>query len=952
MILPRFLRLLLLGFIAASLFGLQPAQGASGWPVAPPTAALLLDQRDPAGLAWLSAVGAQRLADYGAFSLWQLPASQANRAAFEQPSLRRAATRIQLRGMSIDTALAQPEPSLPATLRATATAGPAPRLWMVQFAGPLQPAWLNQLRSAGQTVAGCLPAYTCILWGPDASAPLQSLDKLVRWSGPFHPAYRLHPDLRPAGSLRLNAVDPLQVTLQFLNVPEAATDLAVLKTLAQVNTPPHPVLNYLNLRASVPAANLDRLAALPTLFNLEPYSDPVKNDEMQAQILAGQLANSPGALTASGPGYLAWLAAQGFSTNPNDYPIVDVVDDGIDNGTTSPLHLDFYANPASEARVSRISFQHSCLADNPNPNGVEGHGNINAGILAGYNADGGGMPYQDAAGFAFGLGISPYGRIAGSKIFGPGFSLGACGSSYTGLVSDAYSAGAQITSNSWGSESAFGYDSGAQEYDALTRDASPDTPGDQEMLNIFSAGNKGSSATTVGSPGTAKNVLTVGATDLPRDISYIDGCNVPSSASAANIAFYSSRGPTGDGRAKPELVAPGTHIQGPASQDSAYSTTAPSICGGAAPNKHYYPPQQILYTMSDGTSHAAPAVSGAVQLAWERYTNLFGQPNPPSPAMLKALLLNTPRYLDGVSSGGNLPSMSQGWGMPDLNSAFDTTTRYLRDQTTIFTSSGDIYAISGTIPDPSKPFHVTLVWSDAPGTTVGAALVNDLDLEVTVGGVTYLGNVFTGANSSAGGAADDLNNVENVFLPAGSGTSFTIRVLAHNIAGDGVPAYSGATDQDFALVAYNAKMQPAPIFSFLSYDWQEDPAASNHNQILEAGETANLTVTVNNLSEQINASAVTASLQLLPTQASVLSTQPMAYPDIAHNASAANQTPFRIHIQPGLACPTPIVSMLHLDYRYIITLPPETTAAIDLPLPPFKLCDSRFYLKFFPWLMR
>jgi hypothetical protein len=44
--------------------------------------------------------------------------------------------------------------------------------------------------------------------------------------------------------------------------------------------------------------------------------------------------------------------------------------------------------------------------------------------------------------------------------------------------------------------------------------------------------------------------------------------------------------------------------------------------------------------------------------------------------------------------------------------------------------------------------------------------------------------------------------------------------------------------------------------------------------------------------------------------------------------------------------------MLHLDYRYIITLPPETTAAIDLPLPPFKLCDSRFYLKFFPWLMR
>ena len=65
--------------------------------------------------------------------------------------------------------------------------------------------------------------------------------------------------------------------------------------------------------------------------------------------------------------------------------------------------------------------------------------------------------------------------------------------------------------------------------------------------------------------------------------------------------------------------------------------------------------------------------------------------------------------------------------------------------------------------------RVTLVWSDAPGpTTGGVALVNDLDLEVTVNGVVYKGNVFSGRNSVTGGSFDRRNTVENVFLPAGT----------------------------------------------------------------------------------------------------------------------------------------------------------------------------------------
>ena len=93
--------------------------------------------------------------------------------------------------------------------------------------------------------------------------------------------------------------------------------------------------------------------------------------------------------------------------------------------------------------------------------------------------------------------------------------------------------------------------------------------------------------------------------------------------------------------------------------------------------------------------------------------------------------------------------------------------------------------------------RVTLAWTDAPGSTTGAAYVNNLDLVVTVGGVAYKGNVFSGANSAAGGTADAKNNVENVFLPAGVSGPITVRVTATSLAGIGVPGAAGVVNQDF-----------------------------------------------------------------------------------------------------------------------------------------------------------
>jgi hypothetical protein len=136
----------------------------------------------------------------------------------------------------------------------------------------------------------------------------------------------------------------------------------------------------------------------------------------------------------------------------------------------------------------------------------------------------------------------------------------------------------------------------------------------------------------------------------------------------------------------------------------------------------------------------------------------------------------------------------------------------LRDQLAVekFTAAGQARTYRGTIPDSTKPFRVTLAWTDVPGsTTASKALVNNLDLTVASGTNIFKGNVFNGQYSTNGGAADGTNNVESVFLPVAKATNFNVTISAAQINADAITNGGSLPEQDFALVIYNATiMQP------------------------------------------------------------------------------------------------------------------------------------------------
>lgn len=124
---------------------------------------------------------------------------------------------------------------------------------------------------------------------------------------------------------------------------------------------------------------------------------------------------------------------------------------------------------------------------------------------------------------------------------------------------------------------------------------------DSGVVVVAAAGNRGYQHTVIGGqqfdnyaalsitdPGNADRVITVGSTHKSAPMTY-------------GVSYFSSRGPTGDGRLKPDLVAPGERVQSTVLDEQ--------------------------WRELDGTSMAAPHASGAAAMLMARYPELIGKPD-------------------------------------------------------------------------------------------------------------------------------------------------------------------------------------------------------------------------------------------------------------------------------------------------------------------------------------
>ena len=786
----------------------------------------------------------KRRIDYGSLQL--LVVDDRALPALGEPALAGAVLRDDMDFVAVNRWLIDTRDGEPKDLpwdRLDAPGRYARQLYLVQLVGPARDEWIDDLTSRGDaTIVGFLPSNTFAVF-----ATPQAWDRMnreqgrptgsIQWAAAYHPAYRIAPDLEPAIARDDKEVD---VVVQVVDHPGARQTAADLKAQASAVLMDDVALRGLrDVRVRIPARLLTQLAARPDVFWIEPCLPKIKMDERQGQIMAGNL-DATGA-QPSAPGYLSWLGGKGFGST---FPFtVDVADDGFDRGSTTDVHQDF----KDASGTSRVTYVLNYTTD-PAGDGGGGHGNVNAAIVGGFNDTQGNSAFDDPGGYQYGLGIAPFARLGASKIFSNAGAF--TSSSYSTLIASAYNNGARVSSNSWGltGTGANLYTTDSRSYDILVRDAVSGTAGNQEMAIVFAAGNAGSGANTVSAPGTAKNVITSGASENWR-MTGTDGCAIGNTGAdnAKDIISFSSRGPTSDGRKKPDLMAPGTHIQGAASRSANYDGSG--VCN------QYWPAGQTLYAWSSGTSHSTPGIAGAVALARQWFANQgWGTP---SPAMLKAFLGATPTYMTGVGANDTLPSNNQGYGRLNLGRAFDGAANMRTDQTQVFGAAGQTFTTTGTITSSALPFRVMLAWTDAPGATSGNAWVNDLDLEVTVNGTLYRGNVFSGSGSITGGVADTRNNTEAVFLPAGTTGSFSIAVRATGVNGDGVPGNADTTDQDFALFVYNGSAgAPSPDFTL---------GATPSSQTVVQGSGTSYTATVTSLNGF--SAATTLSVGGLPSGA-------------------------------------------------------------------------------------
>jgi subtilisin family serine protease len=676
---------------------------------------------------------------------------------------------IYLRWASFD-----PLQAVPASVASADMSGDS-TLRLAQLDGPPTVARVAALKAAGLTPLLYIPDNTFLVRVVVGAPQVASL----RWIGALPTAYKLAADL-----VDVSGVDTGLEDLRVLATPDAdiAAVAAAISAAGGTVLGRADTLNGAALAVRLPGSALASLAARDDVLWVERRVAPQLLNDTARALMGVDVARQQ----------LAWLTGAG--------QIVAVTDTGLDRSDS--LSADFSGRIA--AAFTPQQMDSSCATTNTSD--YEGHGTHVSGSILGSGA-------LSPTGFSF-AGVAPGAKLVVESV-SSSTAAGAldCLPNDASFLQKAYDAGARVQNASWGSPTGqsssppFGYTYGG--YDATAATVDDFLYRHPTHLLVVAAGNSGVDADRNGvidgdslsSPATAKNVLSVGASENNRPATLIS-CG-GSGASPANrcwssylrstgqpitsdfvsdnpsgMAAFSSRGPTDDGRIKPDLVAPGTNV-----------ISARSHQAGASYSDVY----NADYAYDSGTSMATPLVSGMAALVRQWLSQDRGLTNP-SAALVRALLLNGARNLSpgqyGTGSTQEIPAAwpnsVEGWGRANLAESVQLTGSlvWLRDETSgLGTGSTADYTLEVTGGSPR--LRVTLAWADYPASPlVSKTLVNDLDLEVIApdGSVVWGNSSANLAATCRSGGADRCNTSESVEIAATQKGTYALRVIGASVA--------------------------------------------------------------------------------------------------------------------------------------------------------------------------
>ena len=235
---------------------------------------------------------------------------------------------------------------------------PGKRMQLIQWTGPVQPGWVDELKKLGVEIIDYIPENAYLVygdWNVLSAMQKRMADKsYVRWEGAYRPEDKIQPNALGAGNQGpANRPEPELFSIQMVLNPKANSETLKKIEELQIASPVKqgPSGNFYNIVAKLPPAQIASLASQPDIISIGPYQTPAKRDERQCIIMTGQLTSG----VPTGPGYLAWLTNRGFTQAQFDASglVVDVTDSPIENGSTDVNHFALYRDGTITNSVSR-----------------------------------------------------------------------------------------------------------------------------------------------------------------------------------------------------------------------------------------------------------------------------------------------------------------------------------------------------------------------------------------------------------------------------------------------------------------------------------------------------------------------------------------------------------------------------------------------------------------------